>query len=79
MNIYFCHSKSTDSGLFVIAKRRLNAKRLFSADSSIPVSKIRCTKVCVNVFENTEEIIDQGDARLGTYNLVYLDPFGRAI
>ena len=72
-NIYWCFDKFSDSGLFVIAKTRGIAKRIFAEEIGEHFLDIRCHIYRKNILDRTG-IIDPEDAEtLDRYNLEYAD------
>ncbi len=72
-NIYWCFEKYDDSGLFVIARTRGQAKRIFADEIGEHFLDIRCHIYRKNILDRTCIIQPENTECLNRYNLEYAD------
>lgn len=71
MNIFWCHEKNENYGLFVKALTRGRAKAIFSAEVECDITDVRTNIMRRGVNEHFEGVIDLGDKILEKYGLEY--------
>lgn len=72
LNIYWCHEKHEDGGLFVAARNRGVAKALYSEYIECDFRDVRTELRRRSVTEEFEGIVDEMDSPiLGKYGLSY--------
>lgn len=71
MNIYWCHEKNENYGLYVKALTRGRAKDIYSAEVECHFTDVRTNIMRRGVNEHFEGVIDINEPTLKKYGLSY--------
>lgn len=75
MNVYFCHERGEEEGLYIVAQSGGRARSIYSGFSGVRFLKVKCRAILRGV-EGEEDILQVGSPKLKEYGISYYNEKG---
>lgn len=75
MNVYFCHERGEEEGLYIVAQSEGRARSIYSGFSRVRFLAVKCRAILRGV-DGEEDILQVGSPKLKEYGISYYNEKG---